>query len=175
MTMTKLNDLPKRGHTLIKVHEFDEQLVDRAKFIFYSYRDIRDSLASGLRKFGTKPSLKLANHHIRMYEKWTSVANMVVSYENIVSNKQEIICKLGNVLGVSNIDASEIQHEIDSMCYEGSGNKNERYNYVNLFHKNHITDGGHGTWVNFIDPELIKQIETSHREWFERCGYSVFE
>jgi len=169
------NDLPERKHTLIKVHEFDGQLVDRAKFIFYSYRDIRDSIASSFRKFGTEPSVKLADHYIRMYEQWTSVANMVVPYEDIVSKKQEIICNLGKMLGVTSFNASAIQHQINNMCYEGDGNKNDVYNYVNLFHKGHITDGGHGTWANFIDSDLVKQIEVFHREWFERCGYSVFE
>jgi len=165
--------LPDRRYTLIKVHEFEQQLVDRADFVFYSYRDVRDALASAVRKFGVNPSLGVVDYYINMYEKWTAVADLVVSYEDIVENKQETIGKLGAVLGIHDLDAPAIEHAIDSMRYEGEGSKNEQYNEVNLFHKGHITDGRHGSWEGFLEPELIRQIEKSHKSWFERRGYPL--
>ena len=50
--------LPKRRRLLLKVHEFDPFLAKKARLVLYSYRDLRDALASCRRKFDIEPSLE---------------------------------------------------------------------------------------------------------------------
>ena len=92
------NNLAESKNTLIKIHEFDKRLSEQAYYTIYSYRDVRDSLASINRKFGRLPSLDAATHLIKMHDKWTRVADIIVPYEKILSSKKEIITDLAQAL-----------------------------------------------------------------------------
>src|SRR5210317_631864 len=60
--------IPKQNYMLIKIHEFNKSLADQSKYILYSFRDIRDVIASGMRKFGWIPSLEVADNLINQHE-----------------------------------------------------------------------------------------------------------
>ena len=42
--------IPKKNYMLIKVHDFNKSLAGQSKCILYSFRDIRDVIASGIKK-----------------------------------------------------------------------------------------------------------------------------
>jgi hypothetical protein len=41
----------------------------------------------------------------------------------------------------------------------------------NLLHKNHITDGRHGSWDGYVPEELVREIENEFCEWLQSNGY----
>ncbi|KKD38073.1 hypothetical protein [Limnoraphis robusta] len=165
--------IPEKQYTLIKIHDFNPGIVERADVIVYSYRDVRDAMASALRIFGNPPSLESADYLIRMHEKWIEVADLVVPYDSILNEKNRVIEKLAQVCDVGSVNALAIVEEIDSLSYNSEGEKDDVHHKTNLFHPNHITDGGHGYWMNYLDRDLVKQIETKYQDWFERNGYPV--
>ncbi len=86
--------IPEKEYNAIKIHDFNPEIVERADVIVYSYRDIRDAMASAWRTFGNPPSLESADYLIRMHEKWVEVADLVVPYESILNEKNSVIAKL---------------------------------------------------------------------------------
>lgn len=166
-------DIAKKEYMLVKVHEFENEMANEAEFIIYSYRDIRDAMASSLRKFGKIPSIEYADHLILMHEKWINVANTIISYDNILTEKLNIISELAHLFGVHLANPSTIVKDIETLSYESNGTRNHIYHNVNLFHKNHITNGRPGSWVDYLDADLASKIEISHRKWFEKYGFSI--
>ena len=55
-----LGTLSKKEVMLIKIHDLPKFLSKKSQIILYSYRDLRDALASSKRKFGNEPSMDKA-------------------------------------------------------------------------------------------------------------------
>jgi hypothetical protein len=47
------------------------------------------------------------------------------------------------------------------------------YDKTSLFHKNHITDGRHGSWNGIVNNLFIKEIEIKYKNWFVENGYDI--
>ena len=71
--------LSEARYRLLKVHEFDGDLAEKSNRIFYSYRDIRDVVASSKRKFNYEPSIGMVDHLIATHARWEVVADYVMS------------------------------------------------------------------------------------------------
>ncbi|MEQ9548690.1 MAG: hypothetical protein RIM23_03580 [Coleofasciculus sp. G3-WIS-01] len=169
----KYKKIPEKEYTLIKIHDFNEMIVNQAHFILYSYRDIRDVLASNLRTFTTPPSIEFADSLIQTHEKWINVADLVVPYDRILNQKNTVIEELARRCEVGSVDASAIVEEINNLSYESEGERDDIHHKTNLFHSNHITDGSNGYWVNYLDKNLVEEIERKYRDWFEKYEYPI--
>ncbi len=165
--------IPKNKYMLIKVHDYDDNLAHEAACVLYSYRDVRDAIASCFRKFGQMPSLETADHFIDEHERWTKVANYSMRYELMLQHKEDVVSQLIRILKLDNVDRRQIVFDLEKLSYNQPGPKNEIYHLSNLYHRRHITDGRHGSWKGLLDNNLIKQIETNHRDWFEKYGYLI--
>lgn len=168
-----LGNIPGKKYMLIKVHAYNQNLVDQSKCIIYSYRDIRDSLASLYRKFGQIPSIKAADALVVQHQRWMNVADFVMCYESMLEDKVTVIKQLAKLFGMENIDPDQIIKSIEQMSYQSEGSKNANYHNVNMYHIGHVTDGRHGSWKGVLDDDLLKQIEEKHRGWFDKLGYSI--
>lgn len=166
-----LHKIPKVQNMLIKVHNFDQKLINQSCLVFYSYRDIRDALASNARKFGVRPTVQLADSLVSQHNKWMEVADYSLKYEFMVKNKGVVISEIAKKIGVMEGDYTDIAGKIDRMSYEDDGPKNKSYHEVNLFHKGHKTDGRHGSWHHIVDDELERKILERHYDWFKKNGY----
>ena len=158
---------------LIKVHDFNKSLAGQSQYILYSFRDIRDVIASGIRKFGWVPSVEVADNLIIQHERWMNVADFVMRYETMLHDKENIIADLARLFDIKNVDPAGIVNSIEQLNYQSQGDKNEMYHKTNLYHSGHITDGRHGSWKGLIDPALIQKIEEKHQGWFKKYNYSV--
>jgi hypothetical protein len=165
--------IPKKNYMLIKVHDFNKSFADQSKCILYSFRDIRDVLASGIRKFGWIPSLEAADNIIIQHEQWMNVADLVMRYETMLQDKENIITDLARLFDIKNVDPAGIANSIEQLNYQSQGDKNEMYHKTNLYHSGHITDGRHGSWKGLIDLDLIQKIEEKHQGWFKKYNYPV--
>lgn len=176
--------IPKKRHILIKAHNFDPDLVKVSKVIFYSYRDIRDAIASQQRKFGGVASLIWADQFIESHEKWIKAANFSMKYESMLQKKEDIVLNISKTLEASQIYSrdsnviavkiTDIIGEIERLNFDSEGEKNSNnYNENNLFHKNHITDGRYGAYKDDLSQELISQITDKYRWWLEEYNYEL--
>lgn len=161
--------LPSRSNTVIKLHKYEPELVRNSSHILYSYRDIRDVLASMKRVWNKKPSIETADRLVLLYQQWTSEADYVARYDDILTNKSQVIVRMAEALGIDNPNTQAILDEISNLNYFSEGPKTV-HNQINLFHKRHITDGRSNSWHGHVKPELISEIERKHRSWFEACG-----
>lgn len=166
--------IPKGKLLLLKIHTFDKIWLNRSSLILYSYRDVRDALASNKRKFGTEPTLHLAKRFIENDERWRSVSAYNLRYERIIAEPLIVLTELAEVLEISS-DCGIILEELNRLDYNDDGPKNDNYHMINLLHRNHITDGRHGSWRDTVDPYLLKDIELTYYEWFMKNGYSLSE
>jgi hypothetical protein len=165
------DNIPPKLHTLLKTHSFNELLINRAKLVAYSFRDVRDAVSSAKRKFGREPTVEWCTKWIALHEYWIKKAHIIMRYEDMLVDKRPFVEQISNHLGIK-INPNDI---IDQTLQLPKDSKNVKgvHNKVTLYHPNHITDGKHGTWKYTLDPSLIKDIETKHKEWFEQNNYSV--
>jgi hypothetical protein len=165
--------LERKRRMIVKIHDYSDKLcrLEVPKIVLYSYRDLRDALASAKRKWGQNPSIELADHYIKNDIKWQKNSDFIMRYEEMIKNPHAILSRLSDFLSLPGIDVTKIISQINDLSYEGPGKKNQTYNMINLLHKGHITDGRHGTWENFIDKELAEQIMEKYRDWFAQNNY----
>jgi hypothetical protein len=164
-----MENIHQNKHMLIKLHHYASKMTRWSSHILYSHRDVRDVLASRLRIWNTQPSMNYVDKCISKYYRYLDVADLVVPYHDIISDKQIVVRSIGQSLGISDFNSHDICDEIASLNYFTEGKKHV-HNEINLFHKGHITDGRSGTWKDQVDPGLIREIEAKYRDWFIECG-----
>lgn len=170
-----LSILPEKRIMLIKIHDFNEHLLrlDLPKIVLYSFRDIRDALASSKRIWSQEPSMELADRLIHNDCQWRKYADFIMRYESMMNDQYATLCQLADILNIHDVTLQAIISQIEALRYENTGSRNPIYHMENLLHKGHITDGRHGSWKGVLDEKLLDQIERKYREWFIRNNYPV--
>jgi len=123
--LARLRDNP---FILLKLHFHMSPLADCARAIFYSYRDIRDAMASQQRRFGGPAEMAWADEYVRSHEMWMRCADYTMKYEHMLCDKDAIIADLTEAIrtkfstypqaGTPALSAAEIIDEIEGMSYE---------------------------------------------------------
>ncbi len=93
-------------------------------------------------------------------------------YEDMIPAEEEMILRLAQLFEIGSVDATRVSERIKTLNYDTGNRKNSVYNLENLLHKNHITDGRHGSWEGHVPPELVERIETEFAGWLEVNGYA---
>lgn len=168
-------NLERRRYLLVKLHELDLDLAAAAHVVFYSFRDVRDVLASAQRVWGQKPTAEAATHQIAQHRHWSSVADLVVRYETLLDDRAVMLERLARVLGAANIDVEALGAALDRLDGAPAEGPAGAYDPVSLLHPGHRTDGRHGSWIGALDPVLVRRIEREHRDWFIENGYALTE
>lgn len=156
---------------LIKLHTENKGLADAADLIFYSFRDIRDALASMKRKFGHTPTLALASHLIEADTFWKQRASFVMKYELMIESPIQTVESILNFLCIEGVNPNSLLSELNSIDFESCPSENALYNKVNLYHKGHITNGGVGVWNEDLDKGFVTELESEFRWWFKENGF----
>ncbi len=160
--------LPTTNTVLLKIHDFELSVVARSRKILYSYRDVRDALASSVRKFGTTPTLDLARAWLAHDQRWRPVADFVMRYETMIQSPSRVVEQIADVLRIP-VRPNDIVEQVESL----DSNSQASYDPATLLHPHHITDGRHGTWTDWLSKDLVQQIELEFQEWFEVNGYPL--
>jgi hypothetical protein len=158
---------PRHVH-IVKIHKYNEKLIDNDTLVITSRRDIRDVAASLMRKGwirdGIIPSIeKVLDKYVAWYQH--SIYDM--SYEDMCQNRVEIIKEIAVALKleISNSDVHKINEHIKSLSYWSEGKRTRVYNEITLFHKHHISDGSYGSFRGTLTNEDIAKIEHKYSEW----------
>lgn len=175
--------MARNPYLLLKLHFYQAQLATYASLIFYSYRDLRDAMASQQARFGGPAEMAWADLYVQSHEQWMQCAAYAMKYENMLTDKHGIVENLAHVLAsrflaplgivTSPPDTDAIVHEVGKMSYDSPGPKNPLYHEVNLFHRRHIINGRAGSWRQVLDPGLAAAVADKYRWWFDKYGYDI--
>jgi hypothetical protein len=171
-----LHKMPPAECRLVKLHEFDATLAAQAGFVVWSYRDLRDALASQFRKFGTPPTLGLADYLIAQDARWQARADHVMRYEDMLADPAAEVLRLAQSLGMVDVgphEAATLADALSTLSYDSDGPRNGAYNELTLLHRGHVTDGRAGSWPNGLPAALEREIVVRHGAWFAARGYAT--
>ena len=166
-----VDDIPWKDSSanfLVKVHVPIDELYKKADLVFYSYRDLRDVLASHERKFATYPTVELANTFLK-----SDKSNYSMKYESMMAFPEKVIEAVCDVLQLQDIDFTEVLNQVNQLNYQADGDKNDRYHKANLYHSGHITNGHEGSWKGQLSDSLIRELESLYGDWFIKHQYLI--
>lgn len=158
---------------LVKIHEWDPALAAQAGFVAWSYRDLRDAMASQHRKFGGALDVSFARYLVEQDASWTARADHVMRYEDMVADPDHELARLAAALQMPDLDLKALRRELDGLSYDSEGPRNEAFHELTLLHRGHVTDGRVGSWRNGMPVELERQVVAAHRAWFVDRGYDT--
>jgi len=172
----KAPDITPGAVSCVKIHGYDRRVVKYSDVVFYSYRDVRDVLASLERFSGVSPSIEQADNLIRSDKFWRAEADFVMRYEDMIQSPFEtmsgILSAFPDYMDTRKLDCERLLGELQSeMTCEGSSKGS--YNKETLIHQGHRTHGGHRSWVGQLDPTFVGLIEDRHRQWLLNNQYET--
>jgi hypothetical protein len=153
---------------VLKTHEIKTTF--DYSYTFYSYRDLRDVVASYKRQSGNIYSMQKLKRMIDLDGYWRKKANFTMRYEVMIKCPKAVIEKILSVFDIKNLNVYDILEKMDKLIFPESLNKSFKYDKTSLLHPNHITNGNKCTWEE-IDVSFIKKIETEFKQWFKDNGY----
>ncbi|HZQ48273.1 MAG TPA: hypothetical protein VFC07_14750 [Verrucomicrobiae bacterium] len=161
---------------IIKVHSFDAELALRADVVLTSHRDLRDVAASLQRKFKTPFSTQLLHQMMADYGKWSQLAAYDLHYEDLLTDRAGELKKIACALKlpssiVARFPYAEILKEVDGEQFSRGRSTALGHDSINLLHEGHITDGRHGSWKDFLPPEVVAAIENEFQGWMVAKRY----
>jgi hypothetical protein len=146
--------LPKGSAYLIKTHTLSRLYRWRARYCFYTYRDVRVAAVSGLRKFNNQITLESIRSMIRQYEIAKKACNTIIKYEELIEAPLSFIQELSRILKI-NVDAERIYQKTFKLKPPNSGTGHSK---LTLLHKGHFTHTKDHEWRQIIDSKLQMRI-----------------
>ena len=116
--ISDFNSFKNHDVVILKIHYFKPVIANNATMILYSYRDIRDALASFKRKFGNEPSIEQARKFIHNDNIWREKASFIMKYEDMIAAQEKTLEKITGFLGITNANLIQIIQDINNMTYE---------------------------------------------------------
>lgn len=153
----------------------------------YTYRDIRDAIASLYRKGryavdderrGVKATRRGTKRELAGGELWTSMPGVwIAKYEDFRDDIPGLVRNLAATLSVAVSDerVAEICREVDIESQK------ERVQVARVtgvdedtrITQNHITDGREGAWRDTLTPQEVGAVEIEAGAWLAAHGYTV--
>jgi hypothetical protein len=156
--------------TLLKVHGKNQELLDRADLVLYSYRDIRDVLASMKRKWKQDPTLEDVDGLVSDCEFFEAKADYVMRYEDMIVDPAAEVARIADVLQIR-VKAKTILKRLGKI--KERPDKGKVYNSTNLYHNNHVTDGRHMSFSEQLAHDFVAEVEDRHGDWLEAHRYPL--
>ena len=180
------------GWKVFKVHiPTDEMLAEFRKqnaMGVYIFRDLRDSMASNIRKKkiesdpDTRKKLikRWSTNWVQYYNTWAGFSQVLVSkYEQVVSNLAGEVQRIAGHLGIPLKESetikigSEFTLNKQRERIEALNKDNVSCDPHSLLHMNHIHSGEIGGWENFLTHEEVLLIEGTATSWLLKNGYPL--
>ena len=166
---------PARFH-VVKVHRFEDEVLEVAQVVLTSIRDPRDIAASAVRRGlveGTPDAVAafVAEAVLDGFERWRPHAAMVLRYEDLrAGGGRELLRRLLEVLaphGTRGVSLDVLEQQLDAL------RPGESYDRETLLWPNHLTDGRVHGYRDTLSEEAIARIESRFGEWMHANGYAA--
>lgn len=162
------NEWGKNGDAyIVKSHHLSSHMKYRANKVFFSYRDIRETIVSAKRKFNSTPSIEMARNQVNLYYKAKMYADKMISYERLTKDTMDIVNSISKEMKVD-VNADEIVESLKGISAVGKG-----YSKVTLLHNNHATGTKLDDVRNELGEKLYMQINSEFKDWFAETGYPL--
>lgn len=153
----------------------------------YTYRDVRDAVASLYRKGrfpvgstqrGQAQSRMLTRREMAGDALWTSMASVwTAKYEDFRDDVPDLIRSLAEVLGVT-VDEARVAAIAADVDIEAQRDRARAALVSGIdagdrITANHITDGRTGAWRDTLTDEEVASVEAESAEWLARHRYGV--
>jgi len=159
----------KADFYIVKLHYFTDYFLDKADYIFYTYRDVRTSMVSAFRMFNEPIQFGNVCKNIENYY-IAKEKGVLIKYEQLVQQPILVTKDILNTLGWTDIlDASVIVRRAVSWRPPLQDNMDS----ISLLHKNHFTNTGDDDWRTMIPLQMQKAISCEFRDWLLECGYPL--
>ena len=154
---------------LLKTHELRDDILQRATFIFTTKRDLRDTVASAIRrKFPTLEKVggatEYAKYNRSIYEQWSNKSNFEFCYEEFIKQPLSVIQKVLSVIGLHKVDNVSIHNQLMNL-------PTDQYSKT-LLSPIHITDPARErNYLDTLTDKNIQIIDSQHGGWLQQNGY----
>lgn len=169
---------------VVKVHEprawVEQELNPEFTRYVFSYRDLRDAIASHIQKDGPMEEAVLRDFTASMLawdRHFRARRHVLVSrYEDALGDLTPEIARIEEFLGLT-LDPRERSELAARLSPESQRAYIERlafggaYDPATLLHKKHINDGAVGKWRHVLTPEQVHLIDELARGWLGERGY----
>ncbi|NJK64942.1 MAG: sulfotransferase domain-containing protein [Synechococcaceae cyanobacterium SM2_3_1] len=159
---------------VIKTHEFKPWLAEQANLILASRRDLRDIVASLIRKRWISPAqaIDYIGPYVQHYEFWRSIAVYELVYESMIEDQLQEILTLSEILGVE-CNSQILERICEAVAAIGQSERQigSGWDQETLIHPQHITDGRAGSYQETLDSDLISSINYNFGDWLKYYGY----
>jgi len=154
---------------VVKIHSFDKKLADSGNFVFLTRRDLRDIIASAIRRKlivedGKSVITYLNNVLYREYLPWKEYLSLEIIYENLIQNKISVIEKIIKILKV-NVKSVDVFEKVEELKVTG------KFNPITHLHPNHITNGEAGSYKKTLSKKTIDLINSEFKEYLLNWKY----
>lgn len=177
-------------HVVIaKTHRYLPEAVELARAgeaqIVYTYRDLRDVVASIVTKYSIPAFAFVHGGLDRLmdeYEAWTSIEGIYLAkYEAMIADLPAETSRLAKFLGVR-LSKSQAQAIAEAHCLEqqrtkirrhaaDDGSGRNRFHSKTLLHIDHIQGGGMGRHRETLSAPIVAALEWQSRRWMKVNGY----
>jgi len=140
---------------LIKIHDISH-LPKSPSAIFYSWRDIRESIAS-CRRIGFDVGKDPASWMIANDRAFKARADCVFRYDDLVNSQVECVRIILKTLGEPEEKSEQIVAAVNAIQMP-----KHHCDLVTGYHPGHISDGNYPP----LNTEELRTIESSHAKWF---------
>ena len=161
---------------VVKIHERNDELANKASAIFTSHRDLRDIAGSAwARKWVTdEPStMQFVENAVVLHTYWLERGAHDLSYAEISDAPLETIKRIAFRLGlVSGVDPSAVHDQLVNLPEFSS--ETRQYDPVTLLHRRHRLMGGRsGYFGEVLPPRIVSAIETRFGPWLRKYNYAA--
>jgi hypothetical protein len=154
---------------LVKTHRLSLWRRAKPEYIFFSYRDVRTAMVSGRKFWGIPYSLETAKTYIKEWKIAKRRANLIISYEDLVSWPNRVVQKIAKILGIDTDSDTIAEKALAPGHFVADSNM--AYDKISLYYQNHCTHTMDNEWRSAIPAEFQKEINKQFAWWFKECGY----
>lgn len=157
---------------VVKIHPYQDWIVERADFIFTCHRDIRDACAS-LQRFHPArqpPAHQKIEEEFTNYQRWAQVADFDMRYESMISDPHGQIEKMSNILGLRGVNVDTIYEKVHAIK-PPLKRKGSREDPITLLWPGHITGSPEQSFKDTLSKDVIVELERKFGWWLKQQGY----
>ena len=156
---------------IIKTHEMRDDVCESASIILTTKRDLRDTVASGVRRDfylvkRLNSPVEYAKYNRMLHEIWAPLSDYQFNYERYMSNPLDVTSEVFRQLGIDPGLAAQIVRQVRTLPVD-------QYE-TTLLSPTHVTDPERKlTYADTLDPDAVQDIERNHKAWLIANGYPV--
>lgn len=159
---------------VVKIHPFNESLLLSSQVVLTPCRDLRDVLASLVRRNLVKnepDALAARARRIldREYLPWVQHSTCEIRYETMVIDKPKAIAQILALLNLLDVDPEEVHRDVEKLRKVVVA---ERDRTTQLW-PDHFTDGRANSFFTTLSEESVLAIEKVASPWLRAKGYEL--